>query len=332
MQFLSLELVADESINCDNREEVGRAIHTKLDHASVAKFTIKRSDQVKSLGILKNVMKIKSQTVNTDPTRLFSRLVVLLERCPDLKPYFQFELTPLPTSLLIDNMMRKRNKASLLSSLFGKDYQLITPNEIITTDVSVVDGGALLRKTTWKQGIEFKDIVHSYKNNVKSNYGQSATVFDGYGNNPSMKDHQHSRQSCNSSPKVKIGKEIKVTMNQATFLSNDFNKIELIKLMTPELIAGENIVEQSTNDPNTMIVSAVLESALNRKTVTVFGNDADLIIMPLHHWNEEMANILVRSEYTIKGGKQLKQLSITEATFSVKCHCASTITFHSWIW
>ena len=121
-------------------------------------------------------------------------------------------------------------------------------------------------------------------------------------------------------------------MNQATFLSNEFNKIELIKLMNPELIAGENIVEQSTNDSNTMTVSAALESALIRNTVTVFGNDTDLIIMPLHHWNEEMANILVRSEYTIKGGKQLKQLSITEATFSVKCHQASTINFHSWIW
>ena len=84
--------------------------------------------------------------------------------------------------------------------------------------------------------------------------------------------------------------------------------------MTPELIAGGNTVKQSTDDADAMIVSAALESALIRKTVTVFGNDTDLIIMLLHHWNEEMANILVRSEYTIKGGKQLKQLSITEAT------------------
>ena len=68
-------LVADESINCDNAEEVGRAIYTKLDHASVAKCTIKRLDQVKSLGILKNAVKIKSQTVNTDPTRLLLVLV-----------------------------------------------------------------------------------------------------------------------------------------------------------------------------------------------------------------------------------------------------------------
>ena len=30
--------------------------------------------------------------------------------------------------------------------------------------------------------------------------------------------------------------------------------------------------------------------------------------MLLHHWNEEMANILVRSEYTIKGSKQLKHI------------------------
>ena len=103
-------------------------------------------------------------------------------------------------------------------------------------------------------------------------------------------------------------------MNQAAFLSNDFNKMELIKLMTPELIAGGNTVKQSTDDADAMIVSAALESALIRKTVTVFGNDTDLILMLLNHWNEEMANILVKSEYTIKGGKQLKQLSITEAT------------------
>ena len=128
-QSLSLGLVADESINCDNAEEVGKEIHTKLEHASVAKCTIKRSDQVKSLGILRNVVKIKSQTVNIDPTRLFSRLVVLLERCPDLKPYFHFELTPILTSLFINNMMRKPNKASLVNSLLGKDY-LETRNQI----------------------------------------------------------------------------------------------------------------------------------------------------------------------------------------------------------
>ena len=135
-----------------------------------------------------------------------------------------------------------------------------------------------------------------YKNYVTSNYGQSTIVFDGYGNNPSMRDHEHSRPSCNTSPKAKIGNEIKVTMNQATFLSNDFDKMELIKLMTPGLIACGNTVEQSTDDGDTMIVSVALESALIRKTVTVFCNDTDLIIMLLHHWNEKIANILVRSE------------------------------------
>ena len=53
LQSLSLGLVADESINCDNAEDVGRAINTKLDHASVAKCNIKRSDQVTSLDLEK---------------------------------------------------------------------------------------------------------------------------------------------------------------------------------------------------------------------------------------------------------------------------------------
>ena len=45
-------------------------------------------------------------------------------------------------------------------------------------------------------------------------------------------------------------------MNQAAFLSNDFNKMDLIKLMTPKLIAARNTVEQSIDDADTMIVSA----------------------------------------------------------------------------
>ena len=108
----------------------------------------------------------------------FSRLVVLLERCPD---------TPIPTSLFIDNMMRKSNKASLLNFVLGKDYQLITPSEILTTDVSVVDGGAVLRKTTRKQGIKFKDIVSqllswmgmeiALQRKITSNQGDLATQF-----------------------------------------------------------------------------------------------------------------------------------------------------------
>ena len=63
-----------------------------------------------------------------------------------------------------------------------------------------------------------------------------------------------------------------------------------------------------------MIVSTALENASDGKTVTVFGNDTDLIVMLLHHWNEDMENIVVRSEYTRNGVKWLKQLNIKEAT------------------
>ena len=84
-------------------------------------------------------------------------------------------------------MMRKSNKASLLNFVLGKDYQLITPSEILTTDVSVVDGGAVLRKTTRKQGIKFKDIVSqlsswmgmeiALQRKITSNQGDLATQF-----------------------------------------------------------------------------------------------------------------------------------------------------------
>jgi len=48
---------------------------------------------------LKLSTKIGKETVYIDPIILFSRLVVLLERCEDIEEFFAYELAPIPTSL-----------------------------------------------------------------------------------------------------------------------------------------------------------------------------------------------------------------------------------------
>ena len=95
---------------------------------------------------LNNVIRVKNQTISIDPALLFTRLIVIAERCDDIKTYFDYELTPVPTSLFVDNLMRKPNKASLIEALLGKDFQLVDESEIIQTKYHVVDGGALLRR------------------------------------------------------------------------------------------------------------------------------------------------------------------------------------------
>ena len=188
-------MIADKRINCDDVEEVSRSIQSKLDGSLFTKSTMKRADQVKAFSHLKNAVKINKQNIVTDPSKLFTRLIVLLERCDDITPYFQYELTPVPTSLFLDNMMCKPNKSSLIQSLLGRDYQLFDSNDIVSTEHNVVDGGALLRKLVWKQDTTFENIAELYGKYVQAKYRGAAIVFDGYGNNSSKKDHEHLRRS-----------------------------------------------------------------------------------------------------------------------------------------
>ena len=53
-------------------------------------------------------------------------------------------------------------------------------------------------------------------------------------------------------------------------------------------------------------------------SVTVFGNDTDLIIMMVHLWKAGMGKLLIRSDYKRHGGIQLKQLLMENALSKVQ--------------
>ena len=95
---------------------------------------------------------IDQETVHVEPFILFSRLLVLLERCEDTPPYFQYELTPFPASLFKHSVMRKPNKSVLGTSLTSGVTMVIT--EIDTS--YVLDEGALLHRVLWLAGNTYK--------------------------------------------------------------------------------------------------------------------------------------------------------------------------------
>ena len=112
----ALSTIENDIINCDQAEEVGAKIH-KMDSQVYSDISLKRSDQVKTLLNLKKGVKIGGDTVHVDPTIPFSRLLIQVERSEDMKAYFSYELTQIPTSLFKDREMRKTNKAYLTSIL-----------------------------------------------------------------------------------------------------------------------------------------------------------------------------------------------------------------------
>ena len=77
-------MIADESVNCDEAECVGRSTQDSLDGVSLKEATVKRSTQATTLRILKPSVKIGNEKVILDPMILFSRLVVLLQRHDDI--------------------------------------------------------------------------------------------------------------------------------------------------------------------------------------------------------------------------------------------------------
>ena len=312
IRSLSCGLTGDEAVNCDDTELVGRMIHESLNEVFFAKSTIKHSSQVKSLASMKNVVKISKQSVNIDPVKLFSRLVVLAERNDDIKTFFNYELTPVPTSLFVDNFMRKTNKALLIQYLFGKDFQFT--QSTVSSEIKVIDGGSLLRKIYWKEGLCFKDIVDSCSTYLTSQHGQAVIVFDGYNNIPTPKDHEHERRVVSMCPNFSVESNMKVTVSQQVFMGNSSNKGKLINLMTPKLKKDNHVVKQAAADADTLIASTALENAANGRPVSVYANDTDILLMLVFHWKEEMADISVHSSVTTGGKKQSKVFNVKDAS------------------
>ena len=82
---------------------------------------------------------------------LFSRLLLMIEREQRMTEYFCYELTPVPTSLFEDIMMRKSARSFLMKAVtknVPRDASYVSP-------LNILDGGTLLRKLNGSQALPF---------------------------------------------------------------------------------------------------------------------------------------------------------------------------------
>ena len=98
LEFISVGVVADDSINCDKAESIGSKIKQSLDDVIVSEAKIKRNDMILTLDSINNCVKIKSKVTEIDPMILFNRLVVLAERSDQTESAFDCKLTVEPTA------------------------------------------------------------------------------------------------------------------------------------------------------------------------------------------------------------------------------------------
>ena len=102
LKSLSSGVIAstESGINCDKIEKVGEEILKSLDEKALQDASVKRKDMVKTLENLQSSVIIEKDTIHIDPTVLFARLMLILQREVDPAPYFSYELSSIPTALL----------------------------------------------------------------------------------------------------------------------------------------------------------------------------------------------------------------------------------------
>lgn len=270
---ISSNLVAgpEEAVNCDEADEVGRRIHDAWDELAYPAAVLRKASQVKTMAHVKSASSSTGNKISIEPSMLFHRLILVGERTNEVKQCFDYELTACPMSLFKDGLMRKPRKPDLYRKFAVGFLQAALPDSIMY----VVDGGFLLHKVRWHAPSDICDILPLFVSFLRKLGPVVCVVFDGYGDQPSTKDHEHARRTsrCGAvSPTRKIDCNTKQVGQQEPFLANIVNKNGFIQVLMEHLSDRGVTVMQADGDADTMIVHEALESTLRFKApVAVLG-------------------------------------------------------------
>ena len=277
-------MTTDKSdVNCDNAARIGKEMQTDLDDASPVQ-SMKTSKKCKNLANLQKKVRVGDKKVYIEKTALFNRLIIMAERDKGIEEIFSYELTPVPTSLFtMDRMMRKPPKHEFGRMLKESTTKLQLD---IGNKIHVVDGGWLLHQEKWTNGSTVKTIVDKYVKYVRAKFHKCVVVFDGYGGEPSTKDHEHMRRMAGKivSPDLRVNPDLNISCDREEFLANDRNKEALIQLICAELTKHNIRVHQAKDDGDTLIVKTAINLVKTVNTpVVVVAEDTDILVLLCYH-------------------------------------------------
>lgn len=286
--------------------------------------SIKRKYHLRPLQSLVSVVKINEQPEYIDPSILFTRLTAVALREENVEQYFRYEMSPYPPSLFKDALMRKANKPALRKALMSEE-EAISNERIPTGSSYVIDGGALVHRVRWLNEATFQEIAKMYVSYVRRHYGTASIVFDGY-EDLSTKSNEHLRRIKSKCEDI-IVNEINTlaTTHQERFLSNEYNKRQLITLISQHLLSDGQQVKNCSGDADTSIVETAITLATNAEdTVVVIADDTDVAVMLMYHWKDSIQDIIFYSERLQKGW------SIKSTQLSIVALKEHLLFIHTW--
>ena len=80
------------------------------------------------------------------------------------------------------------------------------------------------------------------------------------------------------------------------FLSNNGNKMQIIRLLSEQLQKEDHKVTNCDVDADTNIVDAALDIICDNNIATVVAEDTNILILLVYLWNLEMADVYLRTK------------------------------------
>ena len=161
---------------------------------------------------------------------------------------------------------------------------------------------------------------------MKSNCGAATIVFDGF-DQMSTKDHEQARQMAEQPPGVDvfITEKGSIHNTREEFLANGKNKEQLIKLLSVALTQGGHQVIVFEGDADTQIATEAIDLACNKKNVTVFAKDTDILILLMYFWNSKMVEITMT--FQAKKNKNKKLSNVQKVVADLSPQVAKNLVF-----
>ena len=184
-----------------------------------------------------------------DPDLLFQKAlasVSALGSSTNIEDVFSHELYPYLLSILVESGMMRFAKKLELVDIVKRSLSPKTDGLFLEVDETMIDGGALLHRVTWrgtsKELSTVSDIIKDYMSMVFANGGSPpnvTVVFDGYESEAqSTKQHFHLRRNSIVGLQLSITTSSKMTATKKTFLSNPVNKQAFVDILADHFRQG----------------------------------------------------------------------------------------------
>lgn len=304
---------ATSDVNAEKAREIGEGILASMNNRSVSDFSFKRKSQAITFHEKPTCLNFETENLSIDPQLLFQRFIVAADSIyEDKSEIFAYELASQPSSMFDSSgFMRSAPKSTLAEAI----WNLGDCNAELKQDAYnyVIDGGSLIHKIPWKNGLTFGEICERYVNSVKL-FGTDSTVvvFDGYISGPDTKDAMHLRRTKGIfGTRVTFSETTPFRSKKETFLANGENKQNFIEMLSKIMNLHGIETKHASADADVLIAKTAIQSSIGKPTI-LLGEDTDLLVLLLYFLESESNELIFKPNHEKKTKSKLWDINKTK--------------------